>query len=584
MAASIAGFIPTVIGVGIDTARYGHRVSFLRADKQPAAPALDVCESREGYECLAAALERLHKPGVRFHIRVDAAGQFATNLEQFLRELPLPIELSMGEPARNAAYRKVHFPKRKSDATDSLANARFAVVECPVATPGTPPEFVALREVVSQLESQTRQTTRLICQLHNLLARVFPELATLVRDLSSCWLLELLSRYPTPTRIARARFESLKSIAYLKPAKAALIQEAARNSVGSLSGEIAEALVEDSIREIVLSRQIEKRLKTLLRKTFATLPEGPHKLLTTITGIGPATAAAIVAKVVSIDRFATPAQLVSYFGVFPEERTSGYDRLGRSVPPGARVMSRQGNDLVRGYLWMAAQTATMHNPAIRALYARQKARGKRGDVALGHCMRKLIHLVFAIWKTGRPFNPAHYQWENAGEQSAPTSMHNTDEMQTAAGHNGGMPLKQPVVTAAASSVKPCCMVVNRDEREQRPRLDYAAIRQQITMTHVLDHLGWLRSLKGRRPQLRGPCPIHGSIDDPHRSFSVHLDKQVFRCFHSDCAVQGNVLDLWAAVRRLPLYDATVDLAKTFNLTSGLNREEEPVCRAPRKPR
>src|SRR6185437_8616023 len=263
MATSSATSAPTLIGVGIDTARYGHRATFLRSDKQPAAPALDVPESREGYEKLAAELQRLYvrQPDARFHIRIDAAGQYATNLERFLRGLPLPIELSVGEPARNAAYRKTHFPKRKSDATESLANARFAVVERPAATPGTPPEFLALREVVSQLESQTRQTTRLICQLHNLLARVFPELAVLVRDLSTCWLLELLSRYPTPARIARARPESLETIAYLKKDKAMLIQQAARSSVGSLCGEVAEALVQDSIREIELSRQIEKRLK-----------------------------------------------------------------------------------------------------------------------------------------------------------------------------------------------------------------------------------------------------------------------------------------------------------------------------------
>ena len=48
-----------VIGVGIDTARYGHRVTFLRADKQPAAPPMDVLESAAGYEQLRQALERL---------------------------------------------------------------------------------------------------------------------------------------------------------------------------------------------------------------------------------------------------------------------------------------------------------------------------------------------------------------------------------------------------------------------------------------------------------------------------------------------------------------------------------------------
>ena len=44
----------------------------------------------------------------------------------------------------------------------------------------------------------------------------------------------------------------------------------------------------------------------------------------------------------------------------------------------------------------------------------------------------------------------------------------------------------------------------------------------------------------------------------------------------DCGVKGNVLDLWAAMHRLPLYDAALHLAETFQLA--LDREEEPVKR------
>lgn len=40
------------LGVGSDTARYGHRVSFLRPDRQPAAKPLTVLESRAGYQAL----------------------------------------------------------------------------------------------------------------------------------------------------------------------------------------------------------------------------------------------------------------------------------------------------------------------------------------------------------------------------------------------------------------------------------------------------------------------------------------------------------------------------------------------------
>lgn len=577
---SVTAPSPTsVIGVGIDTARYGHRVTFLRDDKQPAAPPLDVLESRAGYQQLQERLELLKErhPTARFHVRIDCAGQYAVNLERFLRDLPLALEVSVGEPARNAAYRRAHLPKRKSDAGDSFATARFAVVERPPPTANVPQEFATLREVASRLESQVVQTTRLICQLHNLLARVFPELATLVPELRTNWVLALLARYPTPARIARAQPESLATIPYAKPAKIRAIQDAARSSIGMLRGEIAEALVTLLVHDIQTSKATEKRLGLLMKQTFTALPPGPHQLLTTIKGIGPATAAAIVAKVVSIDRFATPAQLVSYFGIFPEEHTSGYDRQGTPIPPGSMHMSRQGNDLVRRCLWMAAQTAALHNPAVRTLYARQKARGKRGDVAMGHCMRKLLHLVFAIWKTGRAFDPQHYPWGKANPENLAVQA----DPKEAAGHKESQVSDGTVVTAAIANVEPISTQVK--SASPRKPIDYPRLRTQISMEQVLSHLGWLSQLQGAGPQLRGSCPIHGAQQDRHRCFSVHLSKQVFRCFRPECDAQGNVLDLWAAVRRLPLYEAALDLAATFQLNPYGNREEEPVS-LPRKPK
>jgi transposase len=573
----------TPIGVGIDTARYGHRVTFLKADKQPAAPPLDMLESAAGYEQLRQELERIarREPAARFHVRIDAAGQYATNLEVFLRSLPLPLEISVGEPARNAAYRKVHFPKGKTDPVDSHAQARYAVVERPASTPATPPEFLALREVVGQLEAQAKQTTRLVNQLHNLLGRVFPELATLVTEVRSPWVLALLARYPTPELLARARPQSLAGIPYLKPEKAAQLQQAARCTIGSLRGEVAQTLVRESLREIDLSRSIEKRLHRLMRTAFDALPEGPHRLLTTIKGIGHATAAAIVAKVVSIERFATPDQLVSYFGVFPELNTSGYDRRGRPMPPGTMSMSRQGSDLVRRYLWMAAQTATLHNGPVRELFARQKSRGKRGDVALGHCMRKLLHQVFAVWKTGQAFDPQYPPRRRTARRPSPSVLAPQDppqETQKATGHNEVKPRKK-VVTAASSKVEGAGTAVNAP----RVKIDYAALRRQITMQQVLENLGCLPQLKGSGTQRRGPCPIHASSHDRQRTFSASFDKHVFRCFHPECSAQGNVLDLWAAVHRLPLYEAALHLAQTFHLHITSNREEEPVP-CPCKPR
>jgi len=94
-------------------------------------------------------------------------------------------------------------------------------------------------------------------------------------------------------------------------------------------------------------------------------------------------------------------------------------------------------------------------------------------------------------------------------------------------------------------------------------LDFAALRRQVSMADVLRHLGYLDALAGSGPQRRGPCPLHDAPGDRHRSFSVHLGKGVFRCFHPQCQAQGNTLDLWAAYHRLDIAPAAQSLADTF---------------------
>ena len=67
-------------------------------------------------------------------------------------------------------------------------------------------------------------------------------------------------------------------------------------------------------------------------------------------------------------------------------------------------------------------------------------------------------------------------------------------------------------------------------------------------------------------QRRSPCPIHEPHATSGRKFSANLKRQVFRCFDPACGVQGNVLDLWKAFKKLDLYEAAEDLAKTFGVT------------------
>jgi putative transposase len=98
---------------------------------------------------------------------------------------------------------------------------------------------------------------------------------------------------------------------------------------------------------------------------------------------------------------------------------------------------------------------------------------------------------------------------------------------------------------------------------ERPLLDIAALRRQVSIEQVLRHLGYLDPLRGSGPQRRGPCPLHDTPSDRHHSFSVHLGKGLFRCFHPQCQAQGNTLDLWAAYHHLTIGKAAENLAHTF---------------------
>jgi transposase len=47
-----------------------------------------------------------------------------------------------------------------------------------------------------------------------------------------------------------------------------------------------------------------------------------------------------------------------------------------------------------------------HNPAVRALAERLRVRGKRPMVIVGAATRKLLHLIYGVLKSGKPFDPA----------------------------------------------------------------------------------------------------------------------------------------------------------------------------------
>jgi hypothetical protein len=206
------------------------------------------------------------------------------------------------------------------------------------------------------------------------------------------------------------------------------------------------------------------------------------------------------------------------------------------------------------------------NPAVKPLYARVVAKHpEHKAIAIGHAMRKLLHLVFAVWKTDKPFDPEHYHWttprhvaDNQTQNANVGSAIAMSVQEQAAGLKPDVPA-QTEVTATCNTSLPKLSAV-----DDKTFLDFAHLKGQLSMERVLDQLGVSSRLRGSGAQRKGPCPIHGG-DARGRTFSVNLGDGVFCCFDKRCGKKGDVIDLWAAVNTMSLREAAIDLVNIFHL-------------------
>lgn len=126
------------------------------------------------------------------------------------------------------------------------------------------------------------------------------------------------------------------------------------------------------------------------------------RLLMSIPGIGPRTAACLIGQVGEVKRFRSPGHLCSYAGLVPRVYDSGTVRRTGGI-------TRAGRSTLRWLMCLAAKSATRSEPfkQIKEKLCERRPRA----VASTACARKLLALVWHVWTSGRPFsglNPAKY--------------------------------------------------------------------------------------------------------------------------------------------------------------------------------
>lgn len=94
----------------------------------------------------------------------------------------------------------------------------------------------------------------------------------------------------------------------------------------------------------------------------------------------------------------------------------------------------------------------------------------------------------------------------------------------------------------------------------RSPIDFAGIRAAVSIRAALERLG-CPIYRVELAALRGPCPLCG--DGRRSSRRLVIKPPYWYCLH--CQAHGDVIALWAAVRRLGVGAAALDLCREFGI-------------------
>lgn len=159
---------------------------------------------------------------------------------------------------------------------------------------------------------------------------------------------------------------------------------------------ISHQLVRESIIIVIGVLQDElKAVEAALTKHVKAHHARLVEPLSSVRGVGPATVATLIADVPELGKL-TRREVSALIGVAPFNRDSGTFR-GKRMIFGGRAA-------VRRMLYMATLAAVRFNPVIGTFYHRLVATGKPNKVVLVACMRKLLTILNAIAKTGKPWD------------------------------------------------------------------------------------------------------------------------------------------------------------------------------------
>ena len=386
-----------MINIGIDVGKFKHCAAVID-DKtgEVLIKQFFFSNDQEGFDFFYSKVKRyIHR---RHAVGMEDTGHYMINLTNYLLEKKLSVKYI--NPRSTNLRRKELGISAKNDKKDTLLIAEMlSEKKFWRSVSKSSMETSKLRELTRLYHQLQEQQNQDMNRLQRALDIVFPEVNTLSWTRYSKAYIQFLAAYSSASSIASEDIRNLRRALKTEgrgrqcKVTAEEIKELAKCSVGD--DNIAVELEVKSVIAIINTRA--EQIRVLEKK----IEEFSHQLnspIISIPGISHITGMTILAEIGKIQDFPEGAKLISYAGMEPLVYQSGkYDAAHMPI-------SKHGSRYLRKALYQAVFTVCKYNPVFQDYYTKKRNQGKSHRCAQGHCVRKLLRVIYKLLSTNVSFD------------------------------------------------------------------------------------------------------------------------------------------------------------------------------------
>ena len=386
--------------VGIDIGKLKHSFCVtVKGTNEVIVEPMFFNNNKDGFDILLSSIKGLSKEDVL--IGMEDTGHYNLALLKFL--LDNQYHVALINPIATDLTRKMQGGITKNDKLDTFTicdvlalNQRKKSYRITKLDRFDMYEQKQLTREHHNLKEELNQYTN---RLQKCIDIVFPEFNILFKSKYGIVYMNVLRQFGSAEAIAHADIRTLRKCFDIGRGKhisltAEALKEAAKSSIGFPS--TAEVI---QIKHLIDQIELIKEQISEIDKKIEEFSISNDSPILTIPGISYFSGTAILAELGDIHNYSKPSQIIKFAGVAPLTYESSQFTAQHTA------ITKKGCKYLRKTLYQIITPVINHNQVFKDFYLLKISQGKGHRCAQGHCVRKLLRVIYHLLSTNTKFDP-----------------------------------------------------------------------------------------------------------------------------------------------------------------------------------